>query len=87
MIRKYRLYNYDVWGNNKEGYNVNNVFQTDETCIIDDDMGNGEIIAELKKQGIIRKTVKNSKIDISDDGYDVLYFDYRGKPEFELREV
>jgi len=32
-IRRYTLYTYDVWGNSKEGFDVNNVFQQGEISI------------------------------------------------------
>lgn len=86
MIYNYRLYNYDVWGNAKDGYDVNNVFNTGEVYELDDTWTDKQIISELKKQGAINKRAKNSLIRIDGEFEYSLYFEYKDKPEFELRK-
>lgn len=84
MKKKYQLREYDVWGNEKEGFNVNDVYSTDEIYEIDLDWNDKLLIQELKKQGLIKKGIRSKSIETSGDG-DTIYFDYKGKPEFELR--
>lgn len=86
MIHNFRLYTYDVWGNARDGYEVNNVYGTGEVYSLDDNWTDKQIISELKKQGAIRKSVKNSLVRIDGEFEYSLYFEYRDKPEFELRK-
>lgn len=86
MMNNYRLYSYDVWGNSRDGYEVNNVFRTGGVYELDDAWTDLQIIKELKKQGAIRKSVKNSLVRIDGEFEYSLYFEYRNKPEFELRK-
>jgi hypothetical protein len=82
---KFRLYTYDVWGNEEEGYDVNDVFQTGEIYNLHSDMTDGEIIEALQTQGGIQEGIDTTLIDIGGDFDLGLTFDYNGRPEFELR--
>jgi hypothetical protein len=82
----FRLITYDVWGNEKDGYEVNQAFTTNECYEIpDSDESSEQIIATLKKQGCFKKYVRKSSIEIDGDT-DVIYVSYKGRPEFELRK-
>lgn len=85
MIRRYREYGYDVWGNNKDGYEVNDVFKRD-IVEIDDQK---DLIKEMRKQGLIKKGVRSKSIGIDGEpGYTFYITDNRnGCPAFELRYV
>ena len=83
--QKYRLYTYDVQGNEEDGYDVNDVFKTSEIYDIDPGWDNKTLIKRLKSQGLIKKGIRSSSIEIGGDDV-IITFDYKGKPEFELRE-
>ena len=82
---KFRLYDYDVWGNEKDGFNVNDVFKTSTTVELNEKMSDRQIVNALKKEWVIKKGVQFRSIDIDGDFEYALYFDYKGRPEFELR--
>ena len=83
-MKTYRLYDYDVWGNENDGYDVNDVFKTNELYKIDANWSDSKLISALKKQGLIKKGIHQSSIEIGGDDMTIT-FDYKGKPEFELR--
>ena len=73
---KYEIFDYDVWGNEEEGYDVNDVMPTG---II--------IFTDTSKSSICKKLGLDDpyKIDVlfSEDS---IYIDYDGKPYCELRK-
>ena len=95
---KYRLYkivSYDVWGNAKDGWEVNDAHTTGYTCRIATDADDAAIVRALKRSGWLKKTLKTKSVDFSyndaimGDASTPIYFgDARnGKPEGELRLV
>jgi len=80
----YRWYEYDVWGNRRDGYQVNDVFRTPEVYMVDPDWSDPELIRELRKQNFFKKGVRSNLIEIDGDE-EKIYFDYKGRPEGELR--
>ena len=84
---KYQLYSYDVWGNKKDGYQVNNVFKTDMIIEVKTD-SDEELIKELKKC-YINKYVRNSSIDIEGETEHTLYITYTPTMYYlcELRRI
>lgn len=83
-VYQYELIEYDVWGNEEDGWNVNQAFHAHQYYFVDTRWDDKILIQELKKQGLIKKGVKSNLIGIEGDDY-AIYFDYNGKPEFELR--
>lgn len=82
----WRLYTYDVWGNEHDGYQVNDVFRTSETVEFDPDASDEEIIKALKSAGILRPRIRASAIELDGDDAVIYVNDARnGRPEFELR--
>jgi len=83
MKRQYREYTYDVWGNRRDGYHVNDVYRG-RNVTIDDDR---DLIKELRKVGLLRKGVRSYRIGIDGEpGYSFYISDLKtGRPEFELR--
>jgi hypothetical protein len=82
----YRYYSYDVWGNERDGYEVNDVFRTPDTYEIPDEGGDDAVFNALKKQGFMRPRVLRRLFELapgSDEN--VLYLEYKGRPEGELR--
>jgi len=77
---KYRVYCYEVWGNEEDGYEVNNVFGTDMIVDIGLDDTKEAILAKLG--------VKESEFDdygMDWDGASFIWFNYRDVPAGELR--
>lgn len=82
MMSCYRMYVYDVWGNARDGYEVNELFRTETVIDLETDV-NDELIRKLKKEGLIKKRACKSDIEFEGDD-EVLYVIYKGKPAFEL---
>ena len=85
-MAKYQAYTYDVWGNSGDGWNVNDVFRTSKVYELSSGMTDDQIIESLKKQGCFKKGVCKKLIYVDGDD-ETLYFEYKGKPEFELRRT
>lgn len=84
---RYELFRYDVVGNPREGYEVNDIYATGRYAEIPEDASDAEIVRILKEEGIIRKRIPAASIEIEGvPGY-TLYFTHRptGRPAFELR--
>jgi hypothetical protein len=81
----YRLYSYDVCGNDADGYEVNDVFKTSETYELDESLTDSELIQSLQAQGCIKSGIDMDLIEIEGDD-ETVYLSYDGKPEFELRK-
>lgn len=89
----YDLYDYEVWGDVEDGFQVNNVFHTvsdicfAESVVMDDK----KLIKALKKLGFIKKGIHTKSIEIDGEPEFTLYFnDVRHEvsgfcPAFELR--
>ena len=75
-MTKYEIFDYDVWGNEEEGYDVNDVIPTGVF-----------IFTDTSKSSICKKLGLDDpyKIDVlfSEDS---IYIDYDGKPYCELRK-
>lgn len=83
---RYRLIDYDVWGNKSEGFWVNQAFFTNTYVDIPEDVSDADIIRILKNEGILKKSVRAASVEISGDDLDI-YVTHAptGRPEFELR--
>jgi len=77
-MTKYEIFYYDVWGNEEEGYSVNDVIPTG--IIIYTDTSKASICKKLKLDD-------SYKIDVDATNEGVIYVDYDGKPYCELREI
>jgi len=84
---RYQYISYDVWGNETDGYEVNQTFTTNQYVQLNEDMTDSEIIDSLISQDFARDTVNRDLIHIDGELGFSLYFEYDGKPEFELRAV
>lgn len=77
-MTKYEIIAYDVWGNEEEGYNVNDVMPTGTV-----------IYTDTSKASICKKLGLDDpyKIDADATHEGVIYIDYDGKPYCELRKI
>ena len=89
---KYDLYSYDVWGNNKDGFEVNDLYFQ---CTIEIDNESHEhttdkqIIQALKDEGYLKKNARFNSFGFHDGGRSI-YIEYNtrklsGYPIYELR--
>ena len=86
MWKAYRIYDYELWGNKREGFTVNYIFKGDLVFLTDAILEKDkQIIKWLKKVNIIKKHIHNSKITIDGERDFILWFNYCGDPSFEIR--
>ncbi len=78
---KYRLYFYDLWGNDEEGYNVGDVIPTNS--FVSSETGVISAHRLSKWLGLSNP----DQLEIDDSAEDVIYVEYCGKPYCELRSV
>ena len=86
-IHQTTLYTYDLWGNETEGYEVNNVFGTDITIDVPESISDEELLKLLAAETDtpfeeIEGYTIEGEIEF------ILYFlDENGNPAFELRNT
>lgn len=82
---KWRWYEYDVWGNKKDGYDVNQVFRTSEIFEFTDNIDDAKsLLRYLRKVGWLKKGVRSKLLDIDWHEHE-FYIMYKGKPVGEFR--
>ena len=82
---KYEYISYDVWGNESDGYEVNQAFHTGQYVDIDPESNDKDLLISLIRQGFAKDSICFDAVDIQGEPEYSLYFEYNGKPEFELR--
>lgn len=81
-MREWSFWTYDVWGNKREGYEVNNRFEIDKAYIDD------SIIADDKKLAtLVRKIFGLKKIQLSFDGDDRSIFIEAARDGYPIGEM
>ena len=78
-MTKYEIFDYDVWGNEEYGYDVNDVVPTGIT-----------IYTDTSRSSICKKLGLDDpyKLDVCYNKYtDVLYIYYNGRPLCELHKA
>ena len=73
---RYRIYDYDVWGNAKDGYEVNDVFKTSYVVELSENPSDEEIIKALKKVGFLKPNFRTSSFEIEGEPGYTLYVTY-----------
>lgn len=71
--RKYEIFDYDVWGNAKEGYDVNDCRGTGEIITLKEDDSDAKIIKKLRDCGFLKKGVHARSFDVEGEMDYVLY--------------
>ena len=84
---RYRMYDYDLIGDENGMYSVNDCFRTSFVLEIPVDVleNDRKLISFLKKEGLIKNNIRYSSIDIDGESGYTLYFNYKCNPAFELR--
>lgn len=85
----YTVHGLDVWGNAREGFEVNDVYPSQGTVTIYDDATTMEIVQSLKREGFIDPKIRFASVDVDGEpGYSLYIGEARtGKPVYELRSV
>lgn len=88
MISKYTLINdFDVWGNGKDGWVINDCCVAAEGIEIDDFATDKEIVEMLKSKGYLT-TSDMRRIAVEEYGEDIMIYQRKYmKPLYELRRV
>ena len=86
-ISTWRVFSLDVWGNARDGYEVNDRSGIGKVRL-PDDATNEQIVRALKDAGILRKTVRMSQIAIDGDDMFISIDQAKdGKPVFQLEVI
>lgn len=74
MMSKWRVVSFDVWGNQKDGYEVNDLFK-EGTIELDDSWNEDRIFIELKRNGLINKRIRRKSLTIRTDVEDFIWIE------------
>ena len=85
----YTVHGLDVWGNAREGFDVNDVYPSRGRVTIFDDATDAEVVQALKREGFISPRIRVASVAIDgESGYSLYINEARtGKPVYELRAV
>lgn len=82
-MKTYEFYSLDIWGNDKEGYDINNIFNTGIFIMSDEFPPFSVLIRVLKKESILAKRYHfHSQYPYED--FEII--EYNGKPLFQVME-
>ena len=86
---KYEIISYDVWGNKKDGFEVNDAHHTGLEIEIADGATDKEIVQALKRAGFLKRGLRYSSIEIDGEEGFSLYVTYEPDwyPLCELRPI
>jgi hypothetical protein len=62
--KEFQIYDYDVWGNANDGYEVNDIFRTSFIVELNKEDNDETIIKKLKEAGYINNDVSNKDFEI-----------------------
>jgi hypothetical protein len=90
----FKVITYDLWGNRKDGWEINDYYphsdiDIPETVLQENDL---VLLTWLKRNGPIGKNARRKEWDVQGNYQDIntghceIYFEYRGKPTFMLRQ-
>lgn len=89
--RTYDAFSYDVWGNDKDGYEVNGVYPEEKGIVIESGVSDDDIKRTAKKVFSLKPGIKLSSIEIDGEDDYTLYFNYSTSTKFipigEFRHV
>lgn len=82
-MTQYRVFTYDLWGNDEDGYEVNDVYRQSQTLTIAEEATDSDIKTLLLRECF---TAGSDIEKITINGEETLYIEYDGKPVAELRK-
>ena len=62
-MKRYEIISYDVWGNKKDGYEVNNAFRTGWFIELPEDASDKQIRSALYRSGYCSRGILSMKIE------------------------
>lgn len=83
-MQTFDVITYDLWGNDRDGYEVNDAHKSG-TIDIDPEWSDKRLILELKREGWLRRNIRLASITIDGEPDYTLYLNYKGWPGLELR--
>ena len=85
---KYRVYDYEVWGNKIDGYTVNSVFHTNCIANIKKDANKYDIVKALVDADFFVESALNKllTIDVEWNEPEIIYINANDMPHCELRK-
>lgn len=90
-MSRYEVITYDLWGNDKDGYAVNDAFISGVISINAENMDDKQIIQALKKDGWIKRGFRFNSFTIDGECDYSLYINYSTQkcfiPLLELRSM
>jgi hypothetical protein len=88
MRKVYQVISYDVWGNEKDGFEVNQAFTTSFKIELPKDATDKQILKALKDVGYLKKGLHLSSVEFDNHETAIYFTDARNqKPEGELRLI
>jgi hypothetical protein len=76
----------DVWGNARDGYEVNDVYHSRGSIEIPIDASHNEIVTAMKREGFIDRNIHMKSVEIDGEPeYGLNIADKKGKPVYQLR--
>ena len=86
-VHNYEIITLDVWGNNEDGFEVNDKFATGRFIELKDNATDWDVCQILKGHGLLLPGTRTRELCITDDGFDTITIDDidNGQPLFELR--
>lgn len=82
-----QLLTLDVWGNEKEGYEVNDIRESGIFFRFKDfRVSKKALLKALKRVDYLKKNLKFSSFTVEGDDYG-LFIDYKGMPVYQLRRI
>jgi len=64
---KWDIHNYDVWGNEEDGFEVNNTFTLARDVLMSSEPTNTEILNVIKEEGLVIDNTRLKDLDIGGD--------------------
>lgn len=86
-MHTYDVHGLDVWGNEREGFEVNDVYPSQGKVKIPEGASDDEIVRALKAEGFIDRNIRMASVEIEGEVGDFLYIGEAktNKPVYELR--
>ena len=66
-MEKWQVVDLDVWGNEEDGFEVNNVFRLDIYIDLPEDFTKTDVIKALKQVGYLKKHIQNRQLSMEDN--------------------
>ena len=86
MKKRYEWYEYEVWGDEKEGWRVNDIWPTGDEFEIDDEWSRHQLISHLRRHKFFKRGVREKDVEV-EWWEDVIGLSYKGRPEGEFRPL